>query len=78
MKNNLNTRIHNKLQKLKALKVEADHSDFYKLNRFIIEYTLMLQLLTENDEIDLEKFHLILEDKKINTEELISKWFLDI
>ena len=74
MKKRLSTRIQKKLEKLKLLKIQDNHKDRYKLNTLLTEYDLMLQLLTDNDEINIEKFHNILEEKRKNAEALISKW----
>jgi len=76
MKNNLRNRIQTKVKRLKQLKIRENLKDIYKRDSLIVEYNLMLQLITENDEIDIDKFHFILNEKKTTAEELISKWNL--
>ena len=76
MKNNLRNRIQTKVERLKQLKIRENLKDIYKRDSLVVEYNLMLQLITENDEIDIDKFHFILNEKKTTAEELISKWNL--
>ena len=74
MKKKLHERINTKIKKLQKLKIRDNSKDRYKLNILVTEYNLMLQLLNENDEIDINKFHSLLEKKKPHANELISKW----